>query len=143
MKVLAYNVLQTNRIKSITSSFLMLVSCSVIISSVWDALLPETYWQLGIAVVTIVVALLVQSLMDFEQVIEVKDRYSFMTYYRAGFLKFSRKLYAGPVDVLLEQDDKRYFCITVKTKAENIIIERIPTLKQANQRFEEIRAMFL
>jgi hypothetical protein len=143
MKVLAYNVLRTNRIKSITSSFLMLVSFSVIIRSVWDTILPETYWQLGIAVVTIVVALLVQSLMDFEQVIEVKDRYSFMTYYRAGFLKFSQKIYAGPVDVLLEQDEKRYFCITVKTKAENIIIERIPTLKQANQRLEEIRAMFL
>jgi hypothetical protein len=143
MKVLAYNVLRTNQIKNVTTTILTWVSLYAIVNAIWDTILPETYWQLGIAVVTIVVALLVQSLMDFEQVIEVKDRYSFMTYYRAGFLKFSQKIYAGPVDVLLEQDDKRYFCITVKTKAENIIIERIPTLKQANQRLEEVKAVFI
>jgi hypothetical protein len=143
MKVLAYNVPRANLIKNVTTTILTWVSLYAIVNAIWDTILPETYWQLGIAVVIIVVALLVRSSMDFEQVLEVKDRNTFTTYYRAGFIKFSQKIYAGPVEVWLEQDDKRYFCITLKTKSENIIVERIPTLKQANQRLDEVKAVFI
>jgi hypothetical protein len=143
MKVLTYNVPRTSLIKNVTTTILTWLSLYTIFNSIWDTLLPQNYWQLGIAIVIITVGMLIQSLIDFEQVLEVKDRHTFMTYYRAGVIKFSRKLYTGPVDVLLEQDDKRYFCITLKTTSGNLIIERIPTLKQANQRFEEVRAIFI
>jgi uncharacterized membrane protein len=99
---------------------------------------------LGIVVVMMLVYHSIYALTDFEHVLEVKDRNTFVTYFRAGFISFSRKVYQGPVDVVLEQDSKRYFCITLKRRGnENFIVDRIPTLKQANERLEEVRKLFL
>ncbi len=103
--------------------------------------LTVIHWTaLGLALAAAVV---IQWFISFEQVIEVMENGKFSTYYRVGMLKFAQKVYWGPMQILLEQNAKRFFCVTIKTGSnESIVLEKIPTLKQANERLNEVKAAF-
>jgi hypothetical protein len=105
-----------------------------------DALTVSEWISLGLALAAAVVF---RWFINFEEVIEVLDNGRFLTYYKIGIMKFAERLYHGPKEIVLEQDAKRYFCVTLRTlNNENIILEKIPTLKQANQRLDEVKAVF-
>jgi hypothetical protein len=146
MKLISYNRKRNDTIRGIVAMIVSLLPFSILsIIDFFDSLdksaLTVFEWVcLGLALAAAVV---IRWFINFEEVIEVLDNGRFLTYFKIGIMKFSQKLYSGPKEIVLEQDAKRYFCVTLRTlNNENLVLEKIPTLKQANERLEEVKAIF-
>ncbi len=146
MKIISYNRKRNDTIRGIVAMIVSLLPFSILsLIDFFDSLdksaMTAIEWAcLGLALAAAVV---IRWFINFEEVIEVLDKGRFLTYYRVGIMKFSEKLYQGPKEVVLEQNAKRYFCVTLRTlNNESIVLEKIPTLKQANDRLDEVKAVF-
>jgi hypothetical protein len=144
MGQLYYNRQRNDRIKNIVlGAFVVLVFWlfSLFVRTV-DKKSINLYHGLLFGVLLIVVNYLLR-LIPFGQVFESFDKKKFRTYYRLGRLKFKRREWDQADKVLLEQDQKRFYCIVVKTvNGQTFEVERCPTLKQSEERLNEFKNLF-
>ncbi len=84
------------------------------------------------------------SFFPIRQVVEKINPAEFVIYYLIGWIKFKVKAYSMVENdaVRIEQDKRKYYCLTVSTQnAGDIIIERYPTLNSAKIREHELKGI--
>lgn len=82
-------------------------------------------------------------LIPFGQVLEYLNNKTFTTYYKLGPLKFKEMKWDKVDNVTLEQDQKRYYYLTIRTiGGQAIQLEKHPTLNEANERLREFKELF-
>ena len=140
-----YNRLKNNKIKSIALGGL---STSFTIAALYSFnLLSEkgkniTVFHAAIASLLCFGLLLVFSWAKFGQVIKIIDERTFATYYELGNYKIKYRAFQRPAQATLEQDRDRYYCLAIRTNAgQGFILERHPTLREANERLEELKTI--
>lgn len=78
--------------------------------------------------------------ITFGQVVEKNHDGQIAIYYKLGKLKLRYRTLGRLMQATLEQDAKRYYCLTIKTTQENIVVlEKYATLNEANQRLTELQ----
>ena len=81
--------------------------------------------------------------VPFGQIMETTPNKNLETFYKLGAFKFNNKILEMPVSVILEQDKKKYYCLTLKMPdGQSIFIEKYPTLAEANERLIELKKIF-
>ena len=91
----------------------------------------------------LMVSTYLMGLIPFGQVLESLNNKTFTTYYKLGRLKFKELKWDKVDRVSLEQDKKRYYCLTVKTASGQILqMEKYPTFKEADERLSEFKKLF-
>lgn len=140
-----YNRLKNYKIKSIAFGAL---STSFFIAALYSfKLLSEkgesvTLFHAAIASMIYLGLLLVFRHAKFGQVIEVIDEKAIATYYELGTYKINYQTFPGPAQATLEQDRDRYYCLAIRTSTgQSFILERHPTLREANERLEELKTI--
>ena len=84
--------------------------------------------------------LYVMGLITFGQVIEKATDGQITTFYQLGTQKLKFRKLGQLVSSGLIQDKENVYCLTVKTSdGQNLILEKCPTLNEANERLEELR----
>ena len=84
--------------------------------------------------------LYVMGLITFGQVIEKATDGQITTFYQLGTQKLKFRKLGQLVSSGLIQDQENVYCLTVKTSdGQNLILEKCPTLNEANERLEELR----
>ena len=146
MGQLYYNRLTNNRIKSIALGLILIAANSLMIYIVAlrtaDGKPTNTFFTVLLAFIISGLVLIV-GLIPFGQVIESHDRNEFTTYYRLGRLKFKQQNWDKADNLSLEQDQRRYYCLTIKTANGQILqMEKYPTLDQADERLKEFKKIF-
>jgi hypothetical protein len=76
----------------------------------------------------------------FGQVVERASDGQVATFFRLGTQKLKFKKLGQLVSSTLTQDKEKYYCLTIKTSdGDGLILEKYPTLAEANERLEELR----
>lgn len=76
------------------------------------------------------------------QVVEVNAT-NFATYYHAGRYKIKDQSFSRPAKVTLHQDRDRYYCLRIETSdGKRLALERYPTLREGNERLNELTILF-
>ena len=146
MRQLTFNMRKTAKIKAGGLGLLLIGSIVILVNSF--SILNESGIEINLFYSLIfllipIVPIIYFSLIPFEHIIEVIDNSRFETYYRVGRIKFNIKDFRDAKDVLLEQDESRFYCLTIVFgKGQKLILERIPTLDIATKRFEELKLIF-
>jgi hypothetical protein len=102
----------------------------------------STYHGLGFGFFLMILTY-VLGLIPFGQVIESTDSKTFSTYYKLGRLKFKEQKWDKADKVSLEQNEKRFYCLTIRTGNGQLLkMEKYPTLNQADERLREFKKIF-
>ncbi len=76
--------------------------------------------------------------MPFGQAMGIAADKKFATYYRLGSFKSFYQEFNAVDKVTLEQDNERYYCLTLTLTDGHIkVLEKYPTLTEANERLNE------
>lgn len=82
-------------------------------------------------------------LIPFGQVVESLDDKTFTTYYKLGRLKFKQQKWDKAHKVSMEQDKRKYYCLTIRTiNGQTLHMEKYSTLSEANERLIEFKKLF-
>jgi hypothetical protein len=145
MGQLYYNRLTNNRIKSIALGTIMLLAFGlfILVINTVDKEVLNIYQGLIFSFVVIVATILLGQ-NPFGQVIETIDEKNIATYYKLGGQKIKYRILDKPKSVNIEQDSTRYYCITFKMPSgQSWIIEKYPTMDEANERLLEFKSVGL
>jgi hypothetical protein len=146
MRQVSYNRLKNARIKQISlGTILILTICltlSIVSIRTADSKPTSTFYTLlfsfGIPGLVILIGLI-----PFGQVIETLDNKKFATFYKLGRLKFKYQTWDKADPVTLEQDQRKFYCLTIKTAdGQTLLMEKYPTLDQADERLKEFKKLF-
>jgi hypothetical protein len=145
MGQLFYNQLKNNRIKNITLGVILLVTNGLMLyvlsRSATEGNPTNSFLPLLLCFIIVGLVFLI-GLIPFGQVIDSKDN-EFSTYFKFGRLKFKQQKWARAENVILEQDQKRFYCLIIRTdNGKTLQIEKYPTLKEANVRLVEFNKLF-
>lgn len=76
--------------------------------------------------------------IEFGQVIEKASYGHIVKFFRLGTQKLKFKKLGQLVNSSLTQDKEKYYCLTIKTSdGSDLMLEKYPTLAEANERLEE------
>ena len=104
----------------------------------------ETNLYFGLLTCAVCIGLVfLSSLIPFGQVVEKISNTNFVTFYQLGRLRFNLKTFENPTSVTITQDQNRYYCLTIKLPdGQNFVVEKYPTLDNAELRIEELKRVF-
>jgi hypothetical protein len=144
MRQLYYNRLTNNRIKSIALGSIMILAFGlfILVINTVDKESLSIYHGLGFGLLLMLLTYIL-GLIPFGQVIESMDNKTFTTYYKLGRLKFNEQTWGMTDRISLEQDQEKYYCLTIRTARGQILqVEKYPTLNEADERINEFKKLF-
>ena len=139
-----YNRLKHARIKSIALGLIMMGGLTLFTTQFIESARNQVSTNFLLPLVIYLFPVLLFYYFPMRQVIEFLDKSEFATYYSFGWLKLNYKTYSIDRDaVIINQDDRRYYCLTIRTKNNgDIIIERYPTLDSVTARANDLKEIF-
>lgn len=141
-----YNQLRNNRIKSIILGALILLMNALMLYIISvraaNGRQINIFYSLLLTVIITALVFLI-GLIPFGQVIESLEKNKFSTFYKIGRFKFKHEMWDKVDNVTLEQDQNKYYCLTIKmTNGQTLITEKYPTLNEANTHLNEYKRLF-
>lgn len=139
-----YNRLKNNRVRNIILGLTMIFGTFLFKNRFIDNTKNDIGANFLLLLIIYLFSVLLFLFIPIRQVIETLNKSEFVTYYQLGWFKLNYKLYSKQDSdvVTINQDDKRYYCLTVRTQNEgDIIIERYPTLDSVQIRASELKEL--
>ncbi|MCE7864923.1 MAG: hypothetical protein DYG99_15400 [Bacteroidetes bacterium CHB5] len=143
LKHFHYNILFNNRLKGIFLGVIAISSVALFVFSInnkAEQKLINSFWSLAFAFSLLGVLYLLGKI-PFGQILEATDTKEIITFYQLGSFKFYYKKLGKPLNVILQQDQLRFYCLTIEMTNQNFIIEKYPTLNEANSRLAELKSV--
>lgn len=141
-----YNSLRNNRIKAIALGLIVMWTNVLVIYSYYVTAGKDevnVFYVVTISVLAIGLSYML-GLIPFGQVMEKGADGQVAIYYKLGKQKLKSRTLGKFVSANLQQDPKKFYCLTVKIAgAQILVLEKYPTLIEANERLEEFRRQIM
>jgi hypothetical protein len=137
-----YNRLKNNRIKGMSLGlFVVLINILAIYTYYVFAGKDNVSVFVVVAISLAAMGLLfIVGQVAFGQVIEKANDGQVTTFFKLGTKKLKFKKLGQLVSSSLTQDNRKYYCLTIKTDdGHDLTLEKYPTLNEAKERLEELR----
>lgn len=138
-----YNILLNAKIKNVLLGLITISATVLFILYINTAEQNLISNYIGIVFAfSLIAGLYLLGRIPFGQILESNSNKEIVTYYKLGSLKFNYKTLGRPLQVILKQDETKYYCLTLEmSEQQNWIIEKYPTLNEGNARLAELKSI--